>query len=244
MAITEDHVLGGRVLLRQMGEGLRVAIDPILLAAAVPAEPGEIVLDLGTGNGVAALCLARRCAGCRVVGLELQPELMRQAAENATLNGLDAAVSVMVGDVAAPPPRLAPATFHHVMANPPYLKAGTGTVPANPLKALAIAEGEADLAVWVRTALAMVRPRGTISIIHRVDRLDALLAAFGGRAGEIVVFPLWPNAGKAAKRVLVRARRDSGAPLRLAPGLVLHDGEGRFTQEADAILRDAAALEL
>jgi len=244
MAITEDHVLGGRVLLRQMGEGLRVAIDPILLAAAVPAEPGEIVLDLGTGNGVAALCLARRCVGCRVVGLELQPELMRQAAENATLNGLDAAVSVMVGDVGAPPPRLAPATFHHVMANPPYLKAGTGTVPANPLKALAIAEGEADLAVWIRTALAMVRPRGTISIIHRADRLDALLAAFGGRAGEIVVFPLWPNAGKAAKRVLVRARRDSGAPLRLAPGLVLHDGEGRFTPGADAILRDAAALEL
>jgi tRNA1(Val) A37 N6-methylase TrmN6 len=244
MAITEDHVLGGRVLLRQMREGLRVAIDPILLAAAVPAEPGEIVLDLGTGNGVAALCLARRCAGCRVVGLELQPELMRQAAENATLNGLDAAVSVMVGDVGAPPPRLAPATFHHVMANPPYLKAGTGTVPANPLKALAIAEGDADLAVWIRTALAMVRPRGTISIIHRADRLDALLAAFGGRAGEIVVFPLWPNAGKSAKRVLVHARRDSGAPLRLAPGLVLHDSDGRFTPEADAILRDAAALAL
>jgi len=242
MAITEDRVLGGRVLLRQMGEGLRVAIDPILLAAAIPAEPGEVVLDLGTGNGVAALCLARRCAGCRVVGLELQPELMRQAAENATLNGLDSAVSVMIGDVGAPPPRLAPATFHHVMANPPYLKAGSGTVSANPLKALAIAEGDADLAVWVRTALTMVRPRGTITMIHRADRLDAILAALGGRAGEIVIFPLWPTAGKSAKRVLVRARRNSGAPLRLAPGLVLHDSEGRFTPEADAILRDAAAL--
>ena len=35
--VTDDSLLGGRVALRQPAEGYRVAIDPVLLAAAVPA---------------------------------------------------------------------------------------------------------------------------------------------------------------------------------------------------------------
>ena len=40
---TLDTVLGGRVILHQPAFGYRVAIDPILLAAACPAEPGESI---------------------------------------------------------------------------------------------------------------------------------------------------------------------------------------------------------
>ena len=57
----------------------------------------------------------------------------------------------------------------------------------------------------------MVRPKGTLSVIHRADRLDALLAALAGRLGGTIVYPLWPGPGaKPAKRVVVRGRlRDS-----------------------------------
>src|SRR3546814_8190614 len=48
-AITEDAFLGGRVKLRQPEVGYRAAIDPVLLAAAVPAVAGERVADLGCG---------------------------------------------------------------------------------------------------------------------------------------------------------------------------------------------------
>ena len=37
---TEDALLGGRVVLRQPAAGYRAAIDPVLLAAAVPARGG------------------------------------------------------------------------------------------------------------------------------------------------------------------------------------------------------------
>jgi len=84
-----------------------------------------------------------------------------------------------------------------------------------------------------------------IGFVHRADRLDALLAALSGRAGEIVVFPLWPRQGQAAKRILVRARKQVATPLRLSPGLVLHEADGRFTAAANAVLRDGAGgLEL
>ena len=243
-AVSEDRLLGGRVRLRQPSGGYRVAIDPVFLAAAVPAEPGETVLDIGCGAGAAMLCLAARVPQCRVTGLEMQRELVRLAGDNLILNDMTGRASVMIGDLLRPPPRLSPGSFDHVMANPPYLERGRATPPNDPLRAGATVEGEADLAAWVRFALAMVRTRGTVTMIHRADRLDALIAEIAGRAGEIVLFPLWPGGGKPASRVLVRARRDVAAPARLAPGLVLHEADGRPSALAEAVLRDGRPLEL
>ncbi|MEI9987558.1 MAG: methyltransferase [Aliidongia sp.] len=242
--LSEDRLLGGRVILRQPIQGFRAAIDPVLLAAAVPASPGQAVLELGTGTGAAALCVARRVEGVRVSGLDRQHDLVRLAGDNAALNGLDRQTDFMVGDLLQPPARLSPGSFDHVMANPPYLEAGTATLPSDQSRALAVGEGEADLAAWIRFALAMVRVRGSITFVHRADRLDALLSALSGRAGEIVIFPLWPGAGKPAKRVLVRARRGIETPLKLSAGLVLHEADGKYTAAADAVLREAAALVL
>jgi tRNA1(Val) A37 N6-methylase TrmN6 len=238
--VTEDRLLGGMITLRQPATGLRAAIDPVLLAGAVPARGGETVLDLGTGTGVAAFCLARRVAAA-VVGLEIQAELAGLARANAVLNRLAGRVAVVRGDVASAP--FAAGCFDHVMANPPFLEAGTGTLPPDRAKARAVGEGAADLAAWIGAALRLVRRRGSVTIIHRADRLAAVLAGFGG-AGGIVVFPLWPGDGKPAKRVLVQARPGIAAPLRLAPGLVLHAPGGAYTEAADAVLRDAAPLAL
>jgi tRNA1(Val) A37 N6-methylase TrmN6 len=243
-ATSEDHLLGGRVRLSQPVAGYRVAIDPVFLAAAVPARAGESVLDLGCGVGAAALCLLARLPELRVTGLELQAELVHLAGENARANGLAGRFLAVAGDVARPPPRLAPGGFHHVMCNPPQLVAEGARPAKSPARDSATREGAARLADWIATALGMLRPQGSLSFVHRADRLDALLAALTGRAGELVVFPLWPGPGKPAKRVIVRARKDLATPLRLAPGLVLHEPGGRFTAGAQAVLREAAALEL
>ncbi len=243
-AVSEDRLLGGRVRLSQPVEGYRAAIDPVFLAAAVPARAGESVLDLGCGAGAAALCLLARVPELRVPGLELQAELVRLAGENARANGVADRFLGIAGDVARPPPRLAPGAFHHVLCNPPQLPAERARPAPNPARDAANREGAARLADWVTTALAMVRPKGSLGFVHRADCLDALLAALSGRAGEIVVFPLWPRRGQAAKRILVRALKEVATPLRLSPGLVLHEADGRFTAAANAVLRDGAALEL
>ena len=243
--ITEDTLLGGRVRLNQLAAGYRVAIDPVLLAAAVPARPGDQVLDVGSGVGAAALCLAVRVAGCRVAGLELQRSLARLANDNAKLNGLDDRVMVMEGDLLHPPPRLAPGSFDHVMTNPPHLERGRGTDSPSPGRNAANLEGAAQLGAWIAFCLTMVRPEGSVTLIHRADRLEAVLAALHRKAGEIVVFPLWPMAdGRPARRVIVRARKEVATPTRLAFGLTLHTSDGRFTEPVEAILRKGTALEL
>jgi tRNA1(Val) A37 N6-methylase TrmN6 len=241
---TEDRLLGGRVVLRQPRQGYRAAIDPVFLAAAVPAQAGDSVLDVGCGVGAAMLCLARRVEECRVAGIDTQRELVRLAGDNILLNGVGSRVTVMSGDLLRPPPRLEPGSFAHAMANPPYLDATSGTPPPDGGKAVAHVEGEADLAAWVKFALTMVRAKGSVTFIHRADRLDRLLAELSGRAGAIEFFPLWAGEGKPAKRVILRARKGVATPMRVLPGLVLHEADGRYTAAADAVLRDAAALVL
>ncbi len=237
--VTEDRVLGGRVMLLQPKSGLRAAIDPVLLAAAVAARPGESVLELGTGTGVAALCLARRLPGVRVVGLEIQPMLADLARRNARANALD--VATVCGDVATAP--FTAGCFDQVIANPPFLEAGTGTLPPAAGRSRAVGEGATALRLWVATALSLVRRRGRITFIHRADRLGDLLAALDG-VGEITILPLWPAEGQPARRVIVRARSAVATPLRLAAGLVLHGSDGAYTPAAEAVLRDAASLPL
>ncbi|MBM3557297.1 MAG: methyltransferase [Alphaproteobacteria bacterium] len=242
--VTEDRLLGGRVVFRQPAQGFRASSDAVFLAASVPAKPGERALDLGAGAGPATLCLAARVADLAIDGLEQDPSLVALAEANAAANGHAERLRFLQGDIGRLPAEIGPGEYHHVFANPPFLPEARSDTPATGAKTQAKIEGEADLAAWVSAALVAARPKGTLTFIHRADRLDDLLAALAAKAGGIVVYPLWPKAGRPAKRVLVRAIKRSRAPLTVAPGLVLHDAGGAWTQEAQAILRDGAALDL
>ncbi len=235
---TEDRLLGGRVVLRQPVDGFRAAIDPVLLAASINAQAGETVLELGCGSGAAALCLARRVDGVTVIGLDAQADLVALAAGNARLNKLHDRAGFFAADIGAP--ALAEGRFDHVMANPPYLVARDATLPPDPARAAAVAEGAADLALWLKTAAHLVRPKGSVTIIHRADRLDAIFAAAPKALGSPVLLPLWPGIGKPAKRVIVSWRRQGRAPFRLLAGLILHEADGGFTPAAERILRAGA----
>ena len=243
-ALTDDRLVGGRVLLRQPVDGLRATIDPVLLAAAVPAASGDRVLDMGCGSGAAALCLATRVDGATGVGLDIDPAMVRLAGDNARANGFADRLSFFVGDVARLPMRIAPATFDHVFANPPYLRGDTHRPPPDPARARATMESDTGLGAWIDGCLAMIRRGGSMTLIHRADRLGDVLSALADRTGGVVVFPLWPGGGKPAKRVIVTARKGSAAPPTLLPGLVLHQSAGGYTEQAEAVLRHGAGLEL
>ena len=241
---SEDGLLDGRLRLRQPLAGFRSSIDPLFLAAAVPAQAGESVLDLGCGIGTAALALLTRVPAARASGLEIDPVLAELAEGNARLNGLAERFEALAGDLLASDAVLGARLFDHVCCNPPQVEAGRGTRSQDAARDRAKQERQAGLADWVEVALRRVRPKGSATFVHRADRLDALLAALAGPAGDIAVFPLWPAAGQPAKRVLVRARKAVRAPTRLLPGLVLHGTGGGYTAEAEAVLRDAAGLAL
>lgn len=236
-----DALLGGRLRLFQPAQGYRAAIDPVLLAAAVPAQPGERLLELGLGSGAAALCLLSRVPGCRVAGLELQPELAALARRNAATNGLAGRLEVVEGDLRRLPAGLGRG-YDRVFANPPFHDEARPSPLAQRAAAHHAAAGE--LSDWVAAGLRCLRPQGTLSLILRSDRLPEALAALAGRAGEFRVLPLWPKPGRPARRLLLQARKGGRAPLVLLAGMLLHEADGRFTLAAQAVLRDAEPLPL
>lgn len=244
-SFTEDRLLGGRVALKQPAAGYRAGIDPVLLAASVGAQAGERVLDVGSGAGAAALCLAVRVPGALVVGLDADRASVGLAAGNAQATGVADRAQFYICDLRSLPVRLSPGIFDHVMTNPPYLKEAGARPSPTAHKAMATVEGEVPLADWLQFCVKMVRPRGTVSVIHRADRLHEVLAALDGRLGELTILPLWPGGDgeKAAKRILVRGRRGVAGPLSLVPGLVLHRPDGQFTEQAERVLRNGAPLQ-
>jgi len=241
---TRDTFLGGRLTVRQPAEGYRAGGDPIFLAAALSALPGQRVLDLGCGVGTAALCLLARLPEVAVTGLELQPELARLARANAIDNGFGDRLTVVEGSLLAPPESLVGQVFDHVMTNPPWLEPSANRRPRAASKGTGHIEGDdAGLAVWLKRSVRFLRRKGTLAIIHRADRLADLLAALAPLPmGEVRILPLWPRRDEAAIRVVVTARREVRTPTALRPGLVLHEDDGSFTTAAEAVMRNANAL--
>jgi tRNA1(Val) A37 N6-methylase TrmN6 len=235
--VTEDALLGGRVRLLQPARGYRVAVDAVLLAAAIDAAEGDRVLDLGSGVGAVSLCLAARAPGCNVVGVELQPHLAELAERNANLNDMAARVRTIVHDLARPLPDDL-GQFDHVVTNPPYLAAAVADPSPDAAKALATVESSADLVRWLAVATMAAKPAGTLLVIHRSDRLEEIAGHLERMGwGDLVVKRLPP-----AARVLVRARRANRPVRREASPLVLHRPGGGYTDEAEAVLRHAAPL--
>mgnify|MGYP001627757734 CR=1 FL=1 len=243
--VTRDLILGGRVILYQPARGYRAGVDPVFLAASVDARPGQSVLDLGCGVGAATLCLGARVKGLRLVGLERQPGYADLARRNGAENKAD--FNVVDGDLSKMPEVLRQDRFDHVIANPPYFRRDRTIKSGDPTREGAMGE-DTPLAEWVQAAARRCKPRGTVTFIHRTERLPELLGAFNACLGSLCLLPLVPRVGRDSQLCLLQGRKEGRADLRLCHGLVVHQGAAHgsdradYTARANAVLFDAAEI--
>jgi tRNA1(Val) A37 N6-methylase TrmN6 len=239
---TIDGLLNNRIKFEQPADGYRVAIDTVLLAAAVPAAAGQKVLELGCGVGGAMLALACRVSGIAVTGIEIQSALAHLCAANIECNALAAELRVTEGDATRLPDKMKGA-FDHVMMNPPYHDKAHHDVSAHPGKRKANTEEEGDLALWIASAAQALKSGGILTLIHRADRLDEILDKLKEDFGAVWIKPIAPKAGRAPKRVIVRAEKGGNLSQTICSPLILHNADGAFTDETDSILRYIGKME-
>ena len=237
--ITEDALLGGRIRIRQPARGYRVNVDTVLLAAAVETRDGMRLMEAGCGVGAALIAVGVRNENISLLGVERQTNIAELARENVALNAMTQRVEIATGDALDKSANYG--VFDGVFFNPPFDADGEGAAPAEARRHAYVTESSID--AWITALADRLKGGAALTLIHRAAKLSEILVALEGRLGGPEVIPIRPRAEEPAKRVIVRARKGSRAPLRLLRGLDLHDQSGaKYTPETDAILKGEARL--
>ncbi|WP_428545405.1 tRNA1(Val) (adenine(37)-N6)-methyltransferase [Profundibacter sp.] len=245
--LTHDRFLDGKLHIWQPKTGYHAGVDPVLLAATVPAIAGDSVLELGCGVGVASLCLSARVSGLDLTGVEVQPDYAELAQRNAGENGHK--MAVQCANLRALPDAVLQCNYDHVIANPPYYLRNCGTAATDAGRETALGEAT-PLADWIDAATRRLKPKGHLTVIQDAERLPALLGALDDRLGSIRVLPLAPRVGRPAHLVILQARKGGRAAFRLLAPAVMHEGavhdgdRESYTPEIRAVLRNGDALVL
>ncbi len=239
MKAEHTTLLNGRVKLKQSQDGLRASMDSVLLASALTVKIDERVLDMGCGTGSVGLCVNARFwnSNILVTGIDIQEKMIDLAKKNAQINDL-LDPHYICGDV-ADKNIFEPEAFNHVVMNPPYYEEGERLQSPDHAREKAFT---GDLDVWIKSATHWLKHGGSLSLIHRADKLDDILKCLYGRYGAIEIWPIHSKLKEPAIRVIVKAVRNRKTPLKIHPMVCLFNEEGEQSVQAQSLLRDVEGL--
>lgn len=239
---TMDEILDGSLKIRQSARGYRFTLDSLMLAGFASVKPRSVNLDLGCGNGILALVMARRYPLTRWVGLEIQEGPAKLARGNVEQNGLERRVTIVSGDARDVKRIFSPRSFDNVLFNPPYRKISSGRM--NPLseKAIARHELQGSLADFLAASRILLKPKGRVFTIYPATRLAELVSLFRKTDIEPKRMKLvFSDASSDAEFVMAEGRSGSREELKMEPPLYIYEALNIYTQEMKKLFSDLAA---
>lgn len=240
---TVDGILVGRLRIIQRKRGYRFSLDALLIAHFADLRSGDDLIDLGTGSGILALILAQRFRCGRVLGIEIQEDLVATAKRNVALNGLSGEIEIRRGDVRCPETFCGPRSFSAAVFNPPYRRLGSGRMNPDHQKAVARHEVAGTIQDFLTAAAYALRPEGRIYAIYPALRMVDLIAGMRDRRIEpkrVRLVHSRPDGG--GEFVLVEGVKGGREGLHLAPPLFIYQESGGYTQEIKQILKDLSVF--
>jgi tRNA1Val (adenine37-N6)-methyltransferase len=229
--LTCDALFDGNLTIYQQKRGYRFAIDAVLLAGLTRAHPHDRIMDLGTGCGVIPLILAYRSLGKRIVGLEIQPELVELAKQNVQVNGFAGKVQIHHRDFRDVSKDFPPASFDLVISNPPYRRLRSGRLNPDGQRAIARHELKSSVADVIRAASTLLGRGGRLSIIYPATRLAHLMVT----AQDYLLIPkrltvIHSDAASVARLVHLECRKGAGEELQIAPPLFIYREDKTYAE--------------
>ena len=222
--IDELRDYGLRII--QPRDGYRFSLDPVILSDFVDVREGERVIDFGTGCGIVPLILARKSTGTSFVGVEFQETLVGLARRNVQLNGLQARIEIVAGDILHLRGIFPADSFDIVTANPPYRVPGTGRTSPRPGRDAARHETTAGLADFVEMGKRLVKSGGRICLVYHVSRLAELFAeAERQRLTPLRIRFVHGSEGAEARMFLLELVKGKKGEIRVLPPLFVSDDD-------------------
>ncbi|HWI60427.1 MAG TPA: peptide chain release factor N(5)-glutamine methyltransferase [Symbiobacteriaceae bacterium] len=163
----------------------------ILVRAATAQLTGPVrVADIGTGSGAIAVGLTRLLPEARVVAVDISPEALVVARENAVANTVADRIELRAGDLLEP---LAGEVFDAILSNPPYIPEAEWQVLMPEVREYeprgALTPGADDLLFYRRLAAgapALLSPGGLLAVEVGYNQAKAVAELFA-RAGLTAV---------------------------------------------------------
>ncbi len=234
---TVDTLFRGKLRIIQSKKGYRFSLDAVLLAHFATLHGRDRVVDLGAGNGVIPLILARLHPSIAVVGVELQEEMVQRALRSLELNCLGQRVKILRGDVCSVKEILPPESFAAVVCNPPYRAPTTGRMNPDAEKRIARHQIKARLADFVRAGSFLLRRGGHMALVYPATRLPDLLQTMRQEEIEPKRLRLVHSyQGSRATLVLAEGVKGAGTELKILPPLVVYTRDGKYAREVKAMV--------
>ncbi len=220
----------------QKKKGYRYSMDSILLAHFCQLKNGNGVIDLGTGNAIIPLILARRNLTIQIVGVEIQVELIDMAHRNILINEMENRISLFHRDVRELTGHFEKATFDVAITNPPYRSIPSGRLNRRSQKALARHEILGSLTHMAQVASHLLRPTGRFYAVYPASRIvDLFNSLMGSDLEPKRVRMVHSNSREEAKLVMIEATKGGKRELRVMPPLFVYDLDGRYTADMEGI---------
>lgn len=226
--------LTGGLTLLQTPNVFPLGQDSVLLGHFAQPKPRGHALDLGAGAGVLSLLLLARFPQLSVTALEINEEAAALCDRNRRENHMEHRMDVRRGDLrdrSALPPH---GSMDYAVCNPPYFS------PENGKQHFSLPGARQELSCTVRDAAAAaafsLRAGGKCAMVHRPERLPALLRAFD----EVRLTPkrlrfVQDRIDKAPSAVLLEGMKGAQEGLRVLPPLVVHAPDGSYSDEYNKI---------
>lgn len=235
--IDDLHRKGYRII--QNPKMFCFGMDAVLLTAFAQVTNEDVVLDMGSGNGVIPLLIQGRYTPESVLGLEIQEANVNMSRRSVELNQLEDQIQIIQGDIKEADSLLPLSSFDVVTCNPPYMDAGKGL--QNDLSAKTIARHEVlcTLEDVIRSASKVLKVGGKFCMVHRPHRLVDIIALMRRYKLEPKRLRMvHPKKEAEANMVLIEAVRHGKPFLKVGQPLIIYNDDGVYTEEVKVLYYD------
>ncbi len=219
--------LGHGIQIYQDTDGYGFTQDSVLLANLASMNGKDSVLDLGCGSGVLGFLALKKKYVKRVVGLDIQPDVIDMCQKSIALNHLEDRFELKCGDVKDYKTLLKHGEFSKVICNPPYFK----QTAAIDERSTSRQESSATLDDFIKAAGFSLKYGGELWIVLKVDRLSSLFGALGANKLEPkLMWLIYPKPSLDVDTIIVKAKKGGKVGLE-TKSLYVMDDEGNYTEE-------------
>ena len=193
------------------------------------------IIDLGTGNGIIPLLLAKSRAK-NITGLEIQAENVKMAKKSIELNQLEEKINIVQGDIKLVSENFPKHSFDSVLTNPPYMINNHGKQNPNDAKLIARHEVLCNLEDIISAADFLLKPNGKFFMIHKAFRLPEIFNSMINHKIEPKRMQMiLPFTDKEANLVLIEGRKNGNPRLQIEKNLIVYEKPGTYTKMIEDI---------